>query len=263
MYKLYRINNILQNVKENEEWNRCRRANGDILTLCIYDCNDNKSCEDQCTADHKIRQADCPCEVRYRKCYCMRHKLCRIMCMVIQANCSAGCPCSDFDCLPPTTTTTTKTTTTTTLSPTRSAVLVLSTMKPLENRPFIVDFDGKYSMFFSIINFSKGNVNADLNFEYGDDTAMATVYTGCGATLHNEFWYFGSGSSLYKRQVKLQKCPLNIYLIFQANKIVGCKLERQTDMNFNFGYGSCNTFNEPNQKVLLCFDYDNSRECHT
>ena len=40
-------------------------------------------------------------------------------------------------------------------------------------------------------------------------------------------------------------------------------MERQTDLNFDFGYGACNTFNQPDPKTLLCFDKDNDKECHT
>ena len=43
-----------------------------------------------------------------------------------------------------------------------------------------------------------GNVNEDLNFEYGEET---DVRYGCGALLRNVFWYFGGWGS-YKRQVK-------------------------------------------------------------
>ena len=52
-------------------------------------------------------------------------------------------------------------------------------------------------------------------------------------------------------------------ILFQASKIVGCKLERQTDLNFDFQSGACNTFNQPDQNVLLCFDRDNGSQCHT
>ena len=59
----------------------------------------------------------------------------------------------------------------------------------------------------NIIYFSKtfilfsGNINEDLAFEYGD---RATANYGCGATLNNEFWYFGgTGSNI--RQVILPK----------------------------------------------------------
>ena len=46
-------------------------------------------------------------------------------------------------------------------------------------------------------------MNEDLNFEYGDGTS---AYYGCGATLHNVFWYFGGSKSQgYQRQVKLQE----------------------------------------------------------
>ena len=52
-----------------------------------------------------------------------------------------------------------------------------------------------------------GNINEDLDFEYGRGTE---IYRGCGALLRNVFWYFG-GLKSYKRQVKLLK-DLNIYL---------------------------------------------------
>ena len=55
-------------------------------------------------------------------------------------------------------------------------------------------------------------MNEDLNFEYGDGSR---AYGGCGATLHNVFWYFGGRKSDgYQRQVKLQKCLLDIYLLY-------------------------------------------------
>ena len=60
-------------------------------------------------------------------------------------NCSAGCPCSGFDCLGPTSAPdiTTSTATGTTTSPTVNAVLVLSTYNS-NNKPMLVDFKGKY-----------------------------------------------------------------------------------------------------------------------
>jgi len=54
-----------------------------------------------------------------------------------------------------------------------------------------------------------------LDFEYGDNTR---IYWGCGATLHNVFWYFGGGGpgggEAYVRQVKLQQQLLNIYSFY-------------------------------------------------
>ena len=109
------------------------------------------------------------------------------------------------------------------------------------------------------MNFYSGNINEDLTFEYDANTQ---AQYGCAATLKNQFWYFGGNS--YKRQVKSQKILVGYLLIlFQASKIVGCKLERQTDLIFDFYAGACNTFNQPEQKVLLCFDYTNTRQCHT
>ena len=53
----------------------------------------------------------------------------------------------------------------------------------------ILDFDGKkiiLNIFFSI--YLSGNINDDLDFEYGDG---ADARYGCGATLMDEYWYFG------------------------------------------------------------------------
>ena len=56
-------------------------------------------------------------------------------------------------------------------------------------------------MFFWNINIRySGNINKILDFEYGDGTE---VYGGCGATLHNVFWYFGGYPN--ERQVTLLK----------------------------------------------------------
>ena len=43
-----------------------------------------------------------------------------------------------------------------------------------------------------------GYFNEDIYFEYGEST---TVYAGCGATLMDQFWYFGGHGSANKRQV--------------------------------------------------------------
>ena len=38
------------------------------------------------------------------------------------------------------------------------------------------------------INLFLGNVNDDLDFEFGSDTSARS---GCGVTFMNQFWYFG------------------------------------------------------------------------
>ena len=50
---------------------------------------------------------------------------------------------------------------------------------------------------------------------------------------------------------------------FQLSKIVGCEMVRQQDMDFDFYKGSCNSFTQPTPKVLLCFSYYHTKECHT
>lgn len=139
----------------------------------------------------------------------------------IQENCSAGCPCSDYDCLEPTiapesttatvpstiTTSTTNTSPTTTAPqsttaklPMGNAVLVLSTHYS-GNQPMVIDFDGKYQIYLNFhrkFTFS-GNINdVSGTFVYGENT---DTYYGCAATLKNEFWYFGGSGNTMKRQV--------------------------------------------------------------
>ena len=100
-------------------------------------------------------------------------------------------------------------------------------------------------------------MNEDLTLEYGD---LTEVRYGCAATLNNDFWYFGGNT--FKRQVK-NILVWYVFILFQASKLVGCKLERQTDLIFEFYKGACNTFSQPEEKVLLCFGNLNPRECHT
>ena len=65
--------------------------------------------------------------------------------------------------------------------PKAKGVLVLSNTEP-SNVPFVISFDG--------------TVDADINFEYGQNTQA--LYS-CGATLNDEFWVFGGRD--FKRQV--------------------------------------------------------------
>ena len=72
-------------------------------------------------------------------------------------------------------------------------------------------------LFWNIDLSCLGNINEDLDFEYGYDTVADS---GCGATLHNVFWYFG-GSGSQKRQVKLQNHLFNINLFhFRSAKLL-------------------------------------------
>ena len=66
----------------------------------------------------------------------------------IEENCSAGCPCNDFECTAttPAPDLTTATVPATTTSPTSNAVLVLSTRNS-NNKPMIVDFEGRLKDF--------------------------------------------------------------------------------------------------------------------
>ena len=130
-----KINIVNKVVEENPDWNRCIDDNSLKLGRCVHACNDNKECEDDCLSRFKTRQLNCPCEV---SCGCLKWNK-----FQIQENCSAGCPCSEYDCIETTSApeVTTATVPPTTTSPTGNAVLVLST-KNSNNKPFIVDFNG-------------------------------------------------------------------------------------------------------------------------
>ena len=92
-------------------------------------------------------------------------------------------------------------------------------------------------------------MNDGLDFEYGEG---AKAYRGCGVTFRGEFWYFGGGGQRGSPERR------------QASKVVGCKLTRQFDLSFDFMQGSCNTFADPEPRVLLCFEAKTPyNECHT
>ena len=55
---------FFQDVTENVNWKRCLDMNGNTLAICIYNCEDNSDCENNCVSQFKDSTADCPCEVR-------------------------------------------------------------------------------------------------------------------------------------------------------------------------------------------------------
>ena len=54
-------------IEENQDWNRCIDDNSLTLGRCVYNCQNNEQCEDDCLARFKTRQLDCPCEVIFGK----------------------------------------------------------------------------------------------------------------------------------------------------------------------------------------------------
>ena len=44
-------------------------------------------------------------------------------------------------------------------------------------------------------------------------------------------------------------------------KLVGCGLQKQPDLPFDFDRGSCNIFEAPEEKVFMCFSYYDSKQC--
>ena len=49
---------------------------------------------------------------------------------------------------------------------------------------------------------------------------------------------------------------------FKVSKVIGCKLERIMDLEFDFDSGACGTYNIQNEeKVMLCFGWSNDKRC--
>ena len=90
-------------------------------------------------------------------------------------------------------------------------------------------------------------MNEIPNFEYIE---KSEVRRGCSAIFYGEAMYFGGFPNT--RQYSI---------------IENCKMTEQTDkMPMHFYDGSCATFLEPTQKVLLCFSSFTLpivKKCHT
>ena len=191
--------------------------NGSKLGRCIYACNNNDTCEDQCVDLFKFRQFDCPCEVQ---CLITLYDINYIL-IIFQKNCPDGCPCDNYSCVE-------TTSAPDMITPKANAVLVLSTWSKSTksavifrsrrssslsieadpwnqpNKPIVIGWDGQFFLgnnkrkFLRLSKpFYSGNYNDDLNFKYGEGTSVSE---GCGATLMGQFWYFG-GTGDYYRQV--------------------------------------------------------------
>ena len=49
----------------------------------------------------------------------------------------------------------------------------------------------------------------------------------------------------------------------KVSQIENCQMTRIGELPFKYSWGSCNTFLEPNPRVLLCFNRDDPKVCHT
>jgi len=136
-------------------------------------------------------------------------------------NCPNGCyGCSNSLCQDSTTSTTISTTT----QPFENkSVLILSTYYG-EKKPLLVDFEG--------------NTNESFQFRFGTNTE---VYGSCPVVFQGENFIFGGATN--KRQV---------------SKISDCWLNRQSDLPFDFNFGSCGTYNN---RVHLCFTLTEKDKC--
>ena len=90
-----------------------------------------------------------------------------------------------------------------------------------------------------------------------DDTE---VYRSCSATLNGELFVFGGYNQ--KKQVKFihLNCIYDKKLL-EVSKVNGCGLQRIGDLNYDFDYGTCATYNFPAERILLCFAEAYTQKC--
>lgn len=94
---------------------------------------------------------------------------------------------------------------------------------------------------------------------YGEGTEAVH---GCGTTFMGQFWYFGGYfHTIGDRQVRFYLPNSDKIKVIKASKIEGCKLVRQHDLPFHFASGVCNSFLQPIERVLLCFDDNHGSTC--
>ena len=99
-----------------------------------------------------------------------------------------------------------------------------------------------------------------------------TVYKSCSAQLNGEFYIFG-GTGENKRQVNFKfntltlidycKKILSFSNQFKISRIHDCSLEKIGQLPHEFDWGTCGTYEFPEERVMFCFPYpiETSNKC--
>ena len=86
------------------------------------------------------------------------------------------------------------------------------------------------------------------------------VHYSCSATLNGELFVFGGNTQ--KKQVKNKDYKFDDLLnLLKVSKVIGCGLQRIGDLNYDFYFGTCATYNFPTERILLCFGIDRVQTC--
>ena len=115
------------------------------------------------------------------------------------------------------------------------------------NIPLLLDFAGDVEV---------------INFTFGENTE---VEASCSTVYRGEQLIIGGWNErnqVFSIFIIFNEWRDNTWLV-QISAVSGCGLQRKGDLGFSFRYGTCSTFNAPNQdeNVLLCFDMDNQSSC--
>ena len=167
-----------------------------------------------------------------------------------------GCPCPSYDCEATETTTATTVSTTTPSIGKIDSILVLNQYKE-DNPPLLYTIGGKlkinkFKLFIARVNWPKSNnccfylgeVNSDINFEFGEGSGS---YFSCSAVLAGKMMIFGGRYSPYNTQI---------------SQVQGCRLERVGSFPGSVYLPACNTFGaSPNERVWICFNLENKSGC--
>ena len=96
-----------------------------------------------------------------------------------------------------------------------------------------------------------------MDFASNRSEEIRTWDSSCSAVLNGEFYIFGDfySHSWLSDHEDAKKRSRSI------KKIINCGLELTDELTFDFIDGTCGTFFFPDERVLLCFDQNNSKKC--
>ena len=117
---------------------------------------------------------------------------------------------------------------------THQTLLVLSFMEHIvysRKTPVLIDINGRD--------------DRNINFDYNDVFTIAM----CSLKWKNEMYFFGYSD--------YSGLPYSAAAYRNIVKINSCKLEKISELSFNFNYGRC--LNHNDEKIFLCFHYTADR----
>ena len=107
--------------------------------------------------------------------------------------------------------------------------------------------------------------NSEIDFTFDPE---ADLYQSCAIEFQNNFYIIGGlnrktqvlPNNNYRKSLEYFCTEFKINIkVSKVNK-KSCKLERKTNMDFEFHRGSCGKFNHETEFILLCFPHQSTHE---